>query len=342
MISGHGNHITDIKEDIVADFSTNVYANPLTNNILEYLKENIECIQNYPDCTCSVLRKKIATLYNLESNNILITNGSTEAFYLVAHTFQEAKSVIQIPSFAEYRDACKLYNHNIEFLSTQYPLHKYNFKNMNVWLGNPNNPDGKYYTQKELSKLISAHPETTFIIDEAYIELCKNGESIAPKVAEFPNLIVIKSFTKRFAVPGIRIGFILANQNIINRLLQYHMPWAVNSMALKTGEFIMDNYAHQKPNTEELLMESSFLQKQVSQLNGFEVIPTNCNYFLVQTKLGTAADLKEYLISNHGILIRDAANFKGLDQSYFRVAAQKRDMNIKLLNGLKQWSINRS
>ncbi len=338
MINGHGNNITDIKYRIVSDFSTNVYANPQTNNILEHLRSNLDSICNYPDCNCSALRNKIANHFQINSKNILVTNGSTEAFYLLAHVFEKSNSVIPIPSFAEYQDACNVYKHRIEFVSTQTQLQNTALENKLVWIGNPNNPDGKYYNRHSLYSLLEKHPNTYFIIDEAYIDLCKEGESVASAVKDYQNLIVIKSFTKRFAVPGIRLGYVIANKDIIDRMLQYHMPWAVNSLALITGEYIVDHYAHEKPNTEKLLEESTFLQEQISILDNFEVTPTPCNYFLVRIKSGSAANLKEFLIEKHGFLIRDAANFKGLNPSWFRIAAQERENNIKLVNALKAWA----
>jgi len=337
MINGHGNDIHQTKNKIVADFSTNVFNNPETEKIIEFLKENVDVVRNYPDCNCTSLRQKFASNYNVSDDNVLVCNGSTESFYLVAHLFKGRSSVIFIPSFSEYEDACRLYDHQIEFTSNDIDILDASIDNKLVWLGNPNNPDSKYYTRSFLKEFIGQHPSTVFVIDEAYIDLCADGETIADLVNDFENLIVIKSFTKLYAIPGVRLGFIVTHSKRIDELKKLHMPWAVNVLAMKAGEYILDHLVKKQNQVDDLLQGSLMFQQNINQLEGFKVTKSSCNYFLVEMETEKASDLKDFLLREHGLLIRDASNFRGLNAKCFRVASQGNEKDLFLIQCLKKW-----
>ncbi|MCW3807022.1 pyridoxal phosphate-dependent aminotransferase [Plebeiibacterium marinum] len=337
MINGHGNDIHQYKNKIVADFSTNVFDNPETNEIIEYLKTQVHAVKNYPDCNCTLLREKFSKKYKISPDSVLVCNGSTEAFYLVAHLFKCRTSIILTPSFSEYEDACKLYGHSLEFVPNESDFEDLELTNKIIWIGNPNNPDSKYIKPDYIKDLIKLNPSTIFIIDEAYINLSVLGESITSFVRNFSNLIVIKSFTKLYAIPGIRLGFIAASTNIIKQLKELHMPWAVNVLAQEAGNYILDHLDLNSASIDELLNHSSELQSKINQLTNFSVISSRCNYFLVKLAKGKASELKEYLIDKHGLLIRDASNFRGLTDKYFRVATNGNEKDLLLLNALEQW-----
>ncbi len=337
MINGHGNDIHSYGNKIVADFSTNVFNNPETENIINFLKENVEEVRNYPDCNCTSLRSKFANHYNVSDNNVLVCNGSTESFYLVAHLFKGKTSVIFTPSFSEYEDACKLYNHKIEFISNKVDLKDASVANKIVWLGNPNNPDSKYYSRSFLKNIIAQNTSSIFVIDEAYIDLCSKGETIADLVNCFDNLIVIKSFTKLYAIPGVRLGFVVANNKWISALKTLHMPWAVNVLAQKAGEFILDNLSDNLHYIEDLLQSSVEFQDNLNKVEGFKVTKSFSNYFLVEMEKEKASDLKDFLVREHGLLIRDASNFRGVSDKCFRVASQGYEKDLYLIQCLQNW-----
>ncbi len=338
MINGHGNNLYCYEQEVVADFSSNVFNHPKTTEVIEYLKQQLDCVKNYPDSNCTLLRDKIAENHSISREHILICNGSTEAFYLLAHAYKNSKSVIPAPSFSEYEDACTLYEHELEFPSNSVSLDTIKLEDKIVWLGNPNNPDGKYIEKPVLKKLIDANPNTLFVIDEAYIELCTGAESLFYEAHKTPNLILIKSFTKLFAIPGIRLGYIVAAPSIISKLRQFHMPWAVNAIALKAGEYIIDKLNGNSAQTDNVLSEVKILQNELSKIEGLHIIPSSCNYFLVKLELGDVQDLQHYLMKEYSFLIRNASNFRTLDSSWFRVASQGKSKNNELVMALKKWA----
>ena len=206
-----------------------------------------------------------------------------------------------------------------------------------LWLGNPNNPDGKIILRKDIENICENNPTTIIIIDEAYAELCSGFESVNDLVNTYNNLIVVRSLTKAFAIPGIRLGYIVASTSIIEKLKAIKMPWSVNKIAIEAGKFILDNYQKLLPDKNAVSTESKVLQNELNNIAQLEVIPSDCNYFLVKLEKSDAAGLKQYLIENYGLLIRDASNFRGLDNSYFRIAIQKPEYNEMLAEGIKEW-----
>ncbi len=347
MINGHGNNLYSYKEGVIKlDFSSNIAFNNKSDLIIEQLRGNLNSIKNYPDpCTIN-LSVKIANHHNLLQENVLVANGSAEAFYLVAHFLANnatypipCNTLIHTPAFAEYEDSCALYNHNLDFATISTFAHG-DFSNFrSVWLGLPNNPDGFITNFETVIEKCNKFASTFFIVDMAYNELCSSMQGEDREGQELPkNLILINSLTKSFGVPGIRIGYILACKEIIEQLSNMRPPWSVNSLSITVGEYIMDNYNSLIFNKDELIGESLFLQQELSKINSIEVVPSGCNFILCRVKNGkSAAELKEFLVENFGILIRDASNFRGLSREHFRVAAQCRESNLQLVTALKEF-----
>ena len=337
MIHGHGNDAYKYDKVIKADFSSNVWFVGPSSELIQYLKDRVETVNRYPEPDCGSLKKKIAEFHGVKANSCLVANGSVEAFYLVALAYQSAKSVIATPCFSEYEDACSIHNHTTEFVSNSKDWEKQNFGNALVWFGNPNNPDGKVISPKVLERMLENNPEATFVVDEAYGSLCAGFQSAVPLIHRFSNLLIVRSFTKNFAIPGLRLGYILGSPSLIDRLNSLKMPWTVNSLALEAGLYIMDHYQQLMPDKTKVERSSKAFQSQLKELeNMLTVIPSDCNYCLVKLNGPYAGKLKQYLVDEHGILIRDASNFRGLDEHYIRLALQSPEHNELLVRGLKE------
>lgn len=337
MINGHGNDSYKFKQKIKADFSTNVFYKGIPKPLEAHLAESVPTILNYPEPDAKTLQEKIAAFHNLDRKQVIVTNGSTGAFYMLAHFSRGKKSSVLFPSFAEYEDACKLNGHSLKFVSHQSFHHEFKPDTDIIWIGNPNNPDGKVLTRADLKHFCNNNPDVMVIIDEAYSELCYGFESSVPLVQKTSNLIVVRSLTKTFSIPGIRLGYIILPAGLYQDISAYRIPWSVNSLAQEAGYYIMNNYEKLLPNRKLLFDRSQEFQQKLNCINELEVIGSQCNYFLVKLKKGKAIDLKTYLIREFGLLIRDASNFKGLNYSYFRLAVQDEKFNLLLIKGIKAW-----
>lgn len=338
MIHGHGSDLYNQTHPIIADFSSNVWYKGLSDGLLQHLNAKIKEVIHYPEPDAASVAKAIAEIHNVFPENVLVTNGATEAFYLLAQLFQVGDSTIVYPAFAEYEDACRVFNHTLHFVDNQHLTAQLPVENcQTLWLGNPNNPDGKVFAPDFVQRLCIENPFTHIIIDEAYAHLCSQFSSSLDLVATQRNLIVVHSLTKAFAIPGIRLGYIIADSEIIARLTSLKMPWSVNSFAIEASRYLLPRFKTLLPDLETLETESKEMQKRLSEVNGLEVTPSDCNYFLVRIKHHHASDLKQFLISKHGFLIRDASNFRGLDPHCFRIAIRDKETNILLVEAIREF-----
>ena len=150
------------------------------------------------------------------------------------------------------------------------------------------------------------------------------------------NVIQIHSMTKRFSIPGLRLGYITAPAPVISRLRTNYRPWAVNALAIEAGQWLI---THQDSNEqhlmEELLKETQIMVRRLSDISGLHVYPTQTNFMLCSIQQSSALELKSYLIENHQFLIRDSSNFEGLKDCHFRIAAQQPEYNDELARAIE-------
>ena len=336
MIIGHGDDRYRYGTLVQYDFSSNVPYRHHADQILRFLSSRLNCLYHYPDPTAGELRELLGQRYALTPEHLLVTNGSTEAFYLLAHLFANRQTVITVPSFTEYEDACQLYRHQISYISTR-SIRSYSQPTDLLWTALPNNPDGEISHREQILEYCTQHPNSSVIVDEAYAELCSKPVSLLCEISHHPNLIIVRSLTKSFALPGIRLGYIVAQPSLLQQLETLRHPWSVNALALEAGVYICQHYEALLPDASGLVAEAKALSRSLSELRRVSVIPSPTPYFLAKINRGSTAELKGYLITQHGILVRDAANFRSLTPQHFRLSVQSFDACQRLLKGLSQF-----
>ena len=338
MLYGHGDDFYNAKNEVKINFSSNVWHGANLEKLKEHLNEEFNSLTRYPEPDAATLKRLLARRHEVKEENIVVTNGSITAFYLIAQAWRGAKSTIAVPSFAEYEDACRLHEHTLTFFSTEEDLSDVSLEGQDFcWLCNPNNPDGKLIHRGELLRLVDAHPETLFVIDQAYVAFTTE-ELLKPKdVYAHKNLLLVQSISKAYNIPGLRIGYLVADQSLTERLNRYVIPWSVNAVAIEASKYILIHPAQFTLPIRKWQRETSDLIYLLRKLDGVEVIPTATTFFLVRLKKGTAAGLKQYLLEKEGILIRDASNFRGLDESYIRLSTQRTEQNEQLVAAMKRW-----
>ncbi|WP_109832753.1 pyridoxal phosphate-dependent aminotransferase [Reichenbachiella versicolor] len=334
MINGHGDDKHLFEVEIEHNFSSNVFYEGCPPDLIKSLVAHSNIIENYPSPDAGELARAAAKRFKLSDDQFLFTNGATEAFYLIAHVFSDKKVAIAAPTFAEYEDACKIHELNYELVSRN-DFSPSDFEL--VFICNPNNPDGSLILKQDLKSLIENHPKTIFVIDEAYIEFTTQTKSILSSINELNNLIVVRSLTKTFTIPGIRLGYIAAQSSVIQLLLTKKIPWSVNAMAIQSGLEIFDNYDKWQFDAAVLMEETKLFSSQVADIKWLDVKPSQTSYFLVELLEGKANELKKYLALEHQILIRDATNFNRLEGEYIRLATQSPASNQALIKALINW-----
>lgn len=351
MINGHGDDSFRYNGKITSNFSSNVYNDVDLNGLKTYLSENINCISSYPEPEPYSLEQQIAAHLNIENENVCVTNGATEGIYLIAQYFRGGRSVIFAPTFSEYGDACKNHNHKIIFVTSLEEIERTIKKSevTLVWLCNPNNPTGLVHDKRQLISLIRNFRKTTFIIDQSYEYFTRKQVIGAKEGVESSNLILLHSMTKKYAIPGLRLGFMSGYSEIIRAVSSGRMPWSVNALACEAGKYLLSHNKECCADIGNLLAETDNLASELASItyNGdalFEVLPTDTHYMLVkilnrngeQRIAINAPALKDTLAKEYGILIRDASNFPSLNDSYFRIATQSKEENAALVKAIRQ------
>jgi len=339
MLFGHGDDFYNATSvEVTSNFSSNVWHGANLDKLKEHLITQFDKLNCYPEPDAGSLKRLLARRFELKDENVLITNGSTTAFYLIAQAWKGAHSTILVPSFSEYEDACRLYGHEIAFFSTSEDLSNLSLEGQDFcWICNPNNPDGKLIHRTELLKLIAANKNTTFIIDQSYTAFTTEEMLKPSDIKAHKNLILIHSISKAHNVPGLRVGYIIAQPAVIKEVTKYVIPWSVNALAIEASKYILIHPAQFTLPIRKWQRETAEFIYQLNKLDGLEVIPTGTTFFLIRLKKGTAAELKKYLLKHKGILIRDASNFRGLDETYIRLSTQSSQENETLTGYIKEW-----
>lgn len=333
MIDGHGDDIYKQAVKIKSNFSSNVFYQGESRWLSSFLEQHLAVLHSYPEPNADSFVKKIAEKNKIPYTTICATHGATDAIYIIAQTFAKSKTVILTPTFSEYEDACIINQHRLSFckdldeVSDSYDL---------VWLCNPNNPTGQTHDYKLLLQVIDKYPKTTFIIDQTYRYFTQKETLSYTDAVQRPNVILIDSFTKRFALPDLRLGYFVANADLVKKVQFYKQPWAVSQLAIEVGKYLMDNEPYPL-NLETLLQETNRLRTALGRIKEITSYPTDTHFFLCECQEGTAAELKQYLVHNQRLLIRDAANFRGLNASFFRIATQKTEANNTLVEALTNY-----
>ncbi len=343
---------TGFRREEILDFSSSV--NPLgpSEKALEAIKGAFGQIPSYPDSCSIALRKAIANHYpGITQNNIVVGNGSTELIYLFAEAFMQKGNValVPAPSFGEYENAVRKTGEKVKHvkLSKDFKADPTSFsralteKTKIVYFCNPNNPTSILTPSKKLAEIIQQSLERNVLVflDEDFLEFVENGDSLSMigRIGEFPNLFVLRSFTKIFGLTGLRIGYGIGSEEVISVLTNAKIPWNINCLGQAAAIAALNDNDHLKRTLELIKEEKSFLLSSLSKLKVLEVYPPDANFIFMNTKKSgfTAAQLKAKMLSR-GILIRDCSSFAGIDKYYVRVAVKTRQENERLLTALRE------
>ncbi len=329
----------DIDPGEIIDFSvsTNPFMPPL--EIREILS-NLP-IGQYPDSQAKALRGKLAERLKISPENILAGSGTTELIRLVALTYfrRGDRALILGPTYGEYEPACRMSGARIVRYRAKETKHfipeirkvadlVMKHQPRGVFICNPNNPTGNYLGSTEIREILNAIGDGLLVMDEAYISFVEDTwESL--ELMKQENVIVLRSMTKDYGMPGLRLGYAVASRDIIDDLRPVLPPWNVNIAAQKVGEAVLDMDEYLEQSLLKVRQAKQFLVEGLSQ-QGLEVLPSDANYFLV--KVGSAATFREALIKS-GILVRDCTSF-GLPE-YIRIAPRTLPECRKLLTAVE-------
>lgn len=341
----HGGNIYEAKRKYkreIIDFSANINPLDLPARVKRAICKNFNRILHYPDSEAKDIRGKIAKYWGIDEQNVLVGNGSIELIYLIMFTYKPRTTLIPVPTFSEYERAASTLNCKIRFLKLEekegfrFSVSGYDKSDV-VFLCNPNNPTGNLILEdREESERLA---NRLVVVDEAFMDFLPNQRNytLIWKAINCKKIAVLRTFTKFFAIPGLRMGYIIAHKEIINRLKQHQPPWSTNSLAQLAAELVLNDKEYINKTYKFIEKERQFLFKQLAKIDGLRPYPSATNFLLLRIEKTdiTSKSLRELLIKK-GILVRDCANFRNLNDKYIRVAVRSHKENLGLLTGLKE------
>lgn len=341
----HGGDI--YSNDIEVDFSVSL--NPLgaPESVIDALRDAALKAEHYPDPASRHLAGMLADRLSVLPGNIILGNGAAELIMAAAHAFSSCgKAIVAVPSFTGYEYALRAAGASVEFyemkeedgfsLTAEF-LEHITDETGAVYLTNPNNPTGKYIEHGLLIEIIEkcARAGAVVILDECFMELSDAPESNSAlsKIKKYPNLLILRSFTKTFAIPGLRLGYIVCADTEKLKQIRKHIPeWNISTLAQTAGEAALMQEEYLDGGRQIIKRERRFLENVLSQ-NGFSYIKSNANFILFKSDIDRELDLYDYLLKKK-ILIRDCSDFKGLGREWYRIAVRTHEENVKLTSWL--------
>ena len=335
MVFGHGDDSYRYGGQVRMNFSSNIYQRADLKELKAWLATRLDAISSYPEPQAESLEALIAERLGIPANMVMVTSGANEAIYLIAQLYRGWASVIPQPTYAEYADACRLFGHLISYERTDdlelLPDDRI------YWLCNPDNPTGNVLLKPFIRQLIHKHPRYLFVIDQSYADYTLQPMLHPREMTDCYNLMLLFSLSKKYCIPGLRLGFMTASPIIIERLRQIRQPWTVNALAIEAGHYLIKNDIRVLPPMEDLIKEADRLRHELAAIDGLMVLDSQTHYMLVNIEWASSTELKNWLIEHYGILIRDASNFYGLDDHCFRVAAQTAEENDALVSAIREY-----
>ncbi|MBM0741860.1 threonine-phosphate decarboxylase [Phormidium sp. CLA17] len=342
--------------DAILDFSASI--NPLgpPPSAIAAIQAALEDLNAYPDPTYSQLCRAISDFHQISPEWILPGNGSAELLTWAGRELAELDAThLLTPAFSDYRRALTAFGATVEErplkifrvtnsdltasskelcpISTIHPSSIIN--RLGLLLNNPHNPTGQLFARDEIIPYLDSFE--LVVVDEAFMDFLPPGEeqSMIDWVQKYPNLVVLRSLTKFYSLPGLRLGYAIAHPNRIQRWQRWRDPWSVNSLAAAVGSVVLQDTAFQQQTWDWLAATRPKFQQQLASISGLQPLSSTTNFLLVHSDR-SVPDLQANLLKRDQILIRDCMSFPELGDRYFRVAIRTAEENQRLIDALNK------
>jgi threonine-phosphate decarboxylase len=336
-----------IEAGAILDFSASINPMGPPPSARKAFVKSYREISRYPDPYGENLKSALAERHGMRSSEVLLGNGSTQLIYLICATLRPRNAMIVAPAFSEYANALTLAGATVrQFVlgaddGFRFSLQRF----MTAWdkdcdivfLPRPNSVTGQLISRVDIEKIADAAliRKCFLVIDEAFVDFVE-AQSAKSMVRHNPHLIVLRSLTKYYALPGLRLGYLLADTSNVARFASYQEPWSVNTPALNVALACLNEPLFGIRTEQWLETERGFLSRSLATLAGFRAFPSRANFLLVKIEQdGLDTGQLRLFLARKGILVRDCDSF-GVGINYFRIAVKQRRDNQRLLAALKE------
>lgn len=348
----HGGNVLQMAEQFnleptqVIDFSANINPLGMPMQVREAITRQLDCLQHYPDIEYRLLHQSIALHHTCSPQWVLAGNGATELIFLWAQHVKPQKALLIEPSFAEYRRAlsrvgCAIDNYVLReedgFAVTERVLDALHDNLDCLFICTPNNPTGLIPDTELLQAIIKRcqQLDIRLFVDESFIDFMPDRPGLSQCLADNPHLYVLRSLTKFYALPGLRLGYLLSSDvALLDRIRDEREPWTINALASLAGEILFEDERYAQQTYRWLAQEQAYLTTELAQFEDIQTFPPSANYLFFKHRTDDS-NLQNALMQ-HGILIRSCSNYTGLNHQFYRVAIKSRGDNQRLIAALHQ------
>jgi threonine-phosphate decarboxylase len=334
--------------DRIVDFSASI--NPLGPPAagLRAIRSAFKQIRHYPDPECWQLRQALAHQCGVDPDMILVGNGSTELIHLLPRVLAIKSALIIGPTFEEYARALLDAGSSVRYVHAKRTerfrpplpeaLQEYSAKRSRfeaVFVCNPNNPTGQVMNRSALRELAEAvgRQRGWLIVDEAFIDYCQ-AQSVVPMLSACPRMIVLRSLTKFYAMPGLRIGYLIGASKVVDQLKDRQPPWSVSSLAQDISLAVIQDNAYVTKSRTFMKSERSRFMREIRAVSGVRVYPSAANFVLIELPASTCANEVTDRLAAKRLLVRNCSMVPGLTTRMIRVAIRTAKDNRRLVAAL--------
>lgn len=327
----------------VIDFSANCNPFGTPKSVKEAAVQAMEEVFHYPDTDCQELREAIGVYEEVRPEWIICGNGAADLIYRLVLGTKPKQAVLFAPTFAEYEQALEIVNCEVKhyelkeengFCVEETLLDWITEKTDIVFLCNPNNPTGQTIDRDMLIKILDRCKKQNIVVilDECFLEFLDepNRYEMSNLRGEYPNLLIIKAFTKIFSMPGLRLGYaISSNQDILEEMSWKLQQWNVSVPAQMAGVAALENPKEYIRQTREYVSGQREYMRNIMKMMGYVVFASKANYLFFKGRPGLEKEALEA-----GFLIRDCQNYEGLSEGFYRIAVRTKEENERLITWL--------
>jgi threonine-phosphate decarboxylase len=334
--------------DQLVDFSASI--NPLgpSPRAIQSVRSGLSGIVHYPDPDCTALREALADRWHLAPDRFMIGNGSSELIYLLPLALSIRRALIVGPTFSEYERAVVAAGGKVTRVQAdrrerfQPPIGKVaralqrdHLSIDALFFCNPNSPTGSVVQTDEVLELAvpASRQGAWVIVDETFGEYCDRA-TILPQIARLPRVLVLRSFTKFYALAGLRIGYLVGPPTLLKGFRDRQPPWSVNQVAQGAALAALQDRAHAGKSLAFMKRERPRFARNLARLPGVTVFPSAANFLLIELPSGLRATACTNALRRHGVLIRDCSSVPGLNRRMVRVAVRLPGQNRRLVAAL--------
>jgi len=341
----HGGYTGD--QDDMLDFSVNINPLGMPDGLKEILTETIGELNRYPEIDGRTALGVLASFTDIPEDNLILGNGAIELIYLFARAVRPGSALLLTPAFNEYRRALEMNGCTdiSEFVVDEQSVFRADREDFlnevrktapeAVFICNPCNPTGIFIDPEIVRAWIDASPsDTIWFIDESFVDF-SDSTGIGSDILEDRKVVLLRSLTKFYALPGLRIGYAAGSSEIISRMKALKEPWTINALALKAAEYLPETAGFADASRNYMKNERRRVEEALADIQGIKAYPSQTDFHLIRSDRIPARELADRLLG-YGICVRTCEDFPGLGEKYIRAAVKLPEDNDRLIRALGQ------